>query len=230
MYNRWLFVTLAGFVLTFVMACKELPSREQNESESKSNENLPQSDPIFNHGNMDRDIWQKPNIITKKLEDISTLTIVDIGAGTGYFSLRLAQSAAKVIAVEIEPQLISYIDSLRNKLPEEMRNRLTTRLASPSFPNLEEDEADIILIINTITYLPNLPVYLNTLKKSLKKDGILMIVDYKMKRLPIDVPSRNERIYLDKLEDLLIAAGYKLIESDDTSLDYQYIITASNIK
>lgn len=230
MYKRWLYVTLAGFILTFIMACKERSNPKQNESESKSNENLPQSDPIFNHGNMDRDIWQKPNIITKKLGDITTLTIVDIGAGTGYFSLRLAQSAAKVIAVEIEPQLISYIDSLRNKLPEDKRNRLTTRLASPSIPNLEEDEADIILIINTIAYLPNLPVYLNTLKKSLKKDGILIIVDYKMKRLPIDVPPRNERIYLDKLEDLLIGANYKLIESDDTSLDYQYIVKASNIK
>lgn len=230
MFNHWLYMALAGFILILIMSCKELPSPKQNESELNSHEVITQTDPIFNLGNTNRDIWQKPNIITKKLGDITTLTIVDIGAGTGYFSLRLAQSAAKVIAVEIEPQLISYIDSLRNKLPEEKRNRLTTRLASLSFPNLEEDEADIILIINTVTYLPNLPIYLNTLKTSLKKDGILMIVDYKMKRLPIDVPPRNERIYLDKLEDLLIGANYKLIESDDTSLDYQYIIKAANIK
>lgn len=230
MFNHWLYMALAGFMLTIIMSCKELPSPKQNESEPNAREVITQTDPIFNLGNTDRDIWQKPNIITKKLGDITTLTIVDIGAGTGYFSLRLAQSAAKVIAVEIEPLLISYIDSLRNKLPEEKRNRLTTRLASLSFPNLEEDEADIILIINTIAYLPNLPIYLNTLKTSLKKDGILMIVDYKMKRLPIDVPPRNERIYLDKLEDLLIGADYKIIESDDTSLDYQYIIKAANIK
>ncbi|MBK9734655.1 MAG: hypothetical protein IPO92_06695 [Saprospiraceae bacterium] len=53
-----------------------------------------------------------------------------------------------------------------------------------------------------------------------------MIIDYKMKKLPINAPPKTERIYLDKIEDMLLSAGYKDIVSDDTSLDYQYIIEA----
>ncbi|MBK8515652.1 MAG: hypothetical protein IPL55_04980 [Saprospiraceae bacterium] len=56
-----------------------------------------------------------------------------------------------------------------------------------------------------------------------------MIIDYKMKRLPINAPPKSERIYLDKLEDMLISAGYKILDTDDTSLDYQYIIIANKI-
>ena len=51
-------------------------------------------------------------------------------AGTGYFSLKLAHKAKKVIAVEIEPELLLYIDSSKVKLPEDKRNRIETRLAS----------------------------------------------------------------------------------------------------
>lgn len=56
-----------------------------------------------------------------------------------------------------------------------------------------------------------------------------MIIDYKMKRLPINSPPKSERVYLDHLEDVLIDAGYKLLKVDDTSLDYQYIIKAEKI-
>ncbi|MBK7700716.1 MAG: hypothetical protein IPJ39_19310 [Saprospiraceae bacterium] len=50
-----------------------------------------------------------------------------------------------------------------------------------------------------------------------------------MKKLPINAPPKDERIYLDKLEDILESAGYQIAQSDDTSLDYQYILTATKI-
>jgi hypothetical protein len=53
-----------------------------------------------------------------------------------------------------------------------------------------------------------------------------MIIDYKITRLPINAPPKALRLYLDKLEDMLIGAGFELIGSDDTSLDYQYIVQA----
>ena len=53
-----------------------------------------------------------------------------------------------------------------------------------------------------------------------------MIVDFKKKLSPIG-PPQEERLSLADVEQDLIKAGYKLIVSDDTSLDYQYIIIAS---
>ncbi len=181
------------------------------------------------HANVGRDIWQKPGLVIEKLGDISEQTIADIGAGTGYFSLKLSGKAKKVIAIEIEPALIKYIDSSKVNLPDSLQGRLETRLALPDDPKLITDEVDVILIINTIAYIQDLPDYLNTLKKGLKKGGKVMIIDYKMKRLPIIAPPRSERIYLDKLEDMMVNAGYEVIQTDDTSLDFQYILQAIKI-
>jgi 2-polyprenyl-3-methyl-5-hydroxy-6-metoxy-1,4-benzoquinol methylase len=180
------------------------------------------------HQPIGRAIWQKPGLVIEKLGDVSNKVIADIGAGTGYFSLKLAPKSSKVIAIEIDTQLIRKIDSLKQYLPVDVRNNLETRLTQPDYPNLKDGEADIVLIINTIAYLPDTENYIKTLKKGLKKGGRIMIIDYKMKKLPINAPPKTERIYLDVLEDMLIKSGYSLIQSDDTSLEYQYIIIAQN--
>jgi len=222
-----------GVFLMFVLllsACKqngyEFISKEVDPTDSISSLDTNIDD---SHSNVGRAIWQKPGLVIEKLGDISDKVIADIGAGTGYFSFKLALKAKKVIAVEIEQGLLDYIDSTKVMLPENKRSRIETRLATPDDPNLKVEEVDIILIINTIAYIKNLPEYLQTLKKCLKKDGKIMIIDYKMKRLPINSPPKSERLYLDHLEDVLIDAGYKLLKVDDTSLDYQYIIKAEKI-
>lgn len=222
-----------GFVLIFlllstVLGCDnkemnvETGSKQQNTS-TEENENIEDvQSPIG------RAIWQKPGLVIDKLGDVSDKTIADIGAGTGYFSLKLAPKSKKVIAIEIDTQLIHKIDSLKQYLPANVINNLETRLAKPEDPNLKNEEVDIILIINTIAYIPNPENYIKTIRKGLKKDGKIMIIDYKMKKLPINAPPKSERIYLDVLEEMLIKSGYKLIQSDDTSLEYQYIIIAQN--
>jgi ubiquinone/menaquinone biosynthesis C-methylase UbiE len=179
--------------------------------------------------NVSRAIWQKPGLVIEKLGDVSDKVIADLGAGTGYFSLKLALKAKKVIAIDIEPELLHFIDSVKAVLPKEKAEKIETRLAAPDNPNLKNNEADIILIINTIAYIPNLPVYLQTLKSGLKKGGHILIIDYKMKKLPINAPPKTERIYLDKLEEMLTQAGYNVTKTDDTSLDYQYMIDAVKI-
>ena len=222
-----------GVFLMFVLllsACKqngyEFISKEVDPTDSISSLDTNIDD---SHSNVGRAIWQKPGLVIEKLGDISDKVIADIGAGTGYFSFKLALKAKKVIAVEIEQGLLDYIDSTKVMLPENKRSRIETRLATPDDPSLKVEEVDIILIINTIAYIKDLPEYLQTLKKCLKKDGKIMIIDYKMKRLPINSPPKSERLYLDHLEDVLIDAGYKLLKVDDTSLDYQYIIKAEKI-
>jgi ubiquinone/menaquinone biosynthesis C-methylase UbiE len=219
------FILLCFLNLSVLLSCKpdSDPGLPEQSVAGKSQEIEFHED---SHNNVSRSIWQKPGLVIEKMGDVSGKVVADIGAGTGYFSFRLANRAKKVIAVEIEPDMIAYIDSIKVKMPEEQQSKIETRLAKPNDPALSEDEVDIIVIINTIAYIPRLPVYLETLKKGLKPGGSLMIIDYKMKRLPINAPPKSERIYLDKLEDMLIEAGYTISESDDTSLDYQYIITA----
>ena len=176
--------------------------------------------------NVGRYTWQKPELIINKLGDIQGKTIADIGAGTGYFVIRLASKEADVLAVDIDPVMINYIDSVKELLPTETQARITTRLAKADDPMLKEAEVDIAIIINTVSYIAQLEDYLTTLKQGIKPEGTIMILDYKNKIIDIPAPPLDDRISIGRLQTYLANAGYKNIIVDDTSLEYQYIITA----
>lgn len=168
--------------------------------------------------------WQKPDEVIKFLGDLDGESVADIGAGTGYFAFRLALKADKVIALDIDPNMIQLMNAINDASPERIQYKFETRLAKENDANLEEDEVDNIIIINTIAFIENRKKYLQDLKKGLKKGGKLMIVDFKMKRLAIDGPAMSNRVPHYKIENLMQDAGYSIIESDDMTLEYQYIV------
>jgi len=176
--------------------------------------------------NTNRLIWQKPEMIINLLGSLENKTIADIGAGKGFFALRLAPKAGKVIAVDIDPRFTQYLDSLKRQvLPADMQDQLETRLAEPDDPHLRPGEVDIAMIVNTYMYMKNRVPYLRNLKEGLKEGGTLLIIDFKKKRTPLGPPS-TYRIPLYQVEEELIEAGYENIQTNDTALDYQYIIFA----
>ncbi len=176
--------------------------------------------------NTNRLIWQKPEMIINLLGSLENKTIADIGAGKGFFALRLAPKAGKVIAVDIDPRFTQYLDSLKQQvLPADMQDQLETRLAEPDDPHLRPGEVDIAMIVNTYMYMKNRVPYLRNLKEGLKEGGTLLIIDFKKKRTPLGPPS-TYRIPLYQVEEELIEAGYENIQTNDTALDYQYIIFA----
>jgi len=178
---------------------------------------------------MNRVAWQKPDLILDKIgQDLAGKVVADIGAGpTGFFSLKLAREGARVIAIDIDPAALSYIEKEKAKLDSAQKSLIQTRLARVDNPRLQKEEIDAILIVNTVAYLGNKQTYLANLKNNLKPGGRIVIVDFKMKRLPEQIaPPKSERIYVDVVEEYLYRAGYKNIQVDDQSLAYQYIITA----
>ena len=174
----------------------------------------------------ERTLWQKPGLVIEAMGDVEEKVIADIGAGQGYFAQRLAPLADRVIAIDIDPQYISYLDTLRQtELPPNMQSRLEPRLARPDEPNLRNNEGDIILIVNTVAYLRDKTSYLRKLMPALRQNGRVVIVDWKKKRTS-EGPAQNERIALFQLENHLQEAGFEIVRSDDTTLDYQYIVVA----
>ena len=176
--------------------------------------------------NVGRSSWQQPELVMNKMGDIEGKTIADIGAGTGYFVLRMAYKNAKVIAIDIDPVMINYVESFKENLPEDIQANIFTRLAEEDDPRLEDGEVDMAIIINTISYISNLEPYLATLKKGIKPGGKIMILDYKNKIIDIPAPPLDDRISIGKLQTYLANAGYRNIIVDDLSLEYQYIVTA----
>lgn len=177
-----------------------------------------------------RMIWQQPGAVMDAMGDIREKVIADIGAGEGFFAEKLAPVADRVIAVEIDERYIRYLDTLRNfGLQKEFRPRLEPRLATPDDPMLEPSEVDIVLIVNTFMLIDNKVDYLRKLYPALRSDGRIVIVDWKKKDTTLGPPKR-QRLALGDLQDMLKAAGFREVESDDATLEYQYIVVADKVR
>ena len=180
-------------------------------------------------GVQNKTIWHSPRILIQRLGNLSTKTVANIGAGPyGYFSFQIADKARKVIAIDIDPKAIHFMDSMRLLLlPPTLQENLETRLVEPDDPNLRFEEADVVTIMNTYAYLPNRIKYLKNLRNGIARGGEILIVDFKMRKLPIG-PPQSEKVPLYQVELDLEEAGYQIKLVDDKSLEYQYMVLAVN--
>lgn len=190
----------------------------------QANEN-PIAEIIDSNKETARDIWQNPELVLQKFGQLNNKVIADIGAGTGYFSLRMLPLAAKIIAVDIDESVLIYLDSLRTMFPAEFKEKLETRLVATNDPGIKNQEVDGILISNTYIYIENRAEYLLRMKERMKPNATLLIVDYKKRNLPVG-PPKELKISISQLEDEIEAAGFVVDEIDDQSLKYQYILKA----
>ncbi|NNE28121.1 MAG: methyltransferase domain-containing protein [Saprospiraceae bacterium] len=175
-----------------------------------------------------RDLWQNPLLVIQRLGDLEGKTLADIGAGPyGYFSMLIASRTkiGRVIAIDIDPEAIKFMDHAKDLLPDTVQNRIETRLVTPDDARIQKEEVDIILIVNTAVFFEDRIDYFKSLLPGLSEDGKLVIIDFKMRNTPVG-PSLDERIPLGQMESDLLKAGYQIRISDDRSLDFQYIVVA----
>jgi len=173
----------------------------------------------------DRVIWQKPDLVIQELGDVNGKTVADLGAGTGYFSRRIAYKGARVIAIDIDPKAIQWMQEQKTKFPEELQDRLVIRKATEDDPKLKDNEVDMVLLVNTYSYIKNRVTYFTKLQKAIRKGGIVLIIDFKKTDTPFG-PKVQERVDLTDVEQELTQAGYDVIMKDESSLEYQYILKA----
>ncbi len=152
------------------------------------------------------------------------MNIADIGAGYGYFALRLAQRGAHVIAIDIDSAALDSLQTLWQFF-HARRGRLTTRLTDPTDPALASQEADQIWIVNTYHHFPDRIDYMKKVHSGLKPDGKLILIDFKIDTLPVGPPPHMKIPHHQVVEELR-QAGFVILDVDVQTLPYQYIITA----
>ncbi len=184
---------------------------------------------VADYESKDRVIWQKPGMVISMLGDLEGKTVADIGAGTGYFTFRMVPRAQKVIGIDIDPRFITFMDSVKVRLPEQYRERFESRLAKPDDPMLKPEEADAVVIVNTYGYIENRVQYLKTMSKGMRPGAELLVIDFKKNSLPIGPPDEF-KVALSQVEKELRAGGFELVKIDNDALDYQYIVLAKKNK
>ena len=167
-----------------------------------------------------RDTWQLPDRVIAALNLKRGQIVADIGAGTGYFSVRLAKSEAapKVYAADIEPSMVTY---LRERAAKEGLNNVFAVQAAADQPNLPEP-VDLVLIVDTYHHIGDRETYFRNLAKSIKPDGRVAIIDFKPDSP--EGPPKEFRFPLEKFKSEMGKAGYKLAAQHDFLPRQQFLI------
>jgi ubiquinone/menaquinone biosynthesis C-methylase UbiE len=170
----------------------------------------------------DRDAWQKPDEVVRALSIEPGAVIADIGAGSGYFSRRLAVATGpkgKVYAVDIQRDLI---DHLAARAAKAGFTQLIPTLATPDDPKLPAGALDLIFLCDVIHHVENRQPYYVKLARALKPGGRIAIVDFYKRDLPVG-PGPAMKIAKPDLIAELQQAGFKVRMSHDF-LPYQYFL------
>ena len=175
----------------------------------------------------DRSEWQNPAAVINLMQPLENKVVADIGAGTGYFSFLLAAEGASVISIDIDEAALDYIrEQLQSMHHEDKGPMIECRLTAPDDPGLKASEADAVLMVNTYPYLNDRVAYLKSLQAGMKPGAQLVIVDFKDIDSPVN-PSRAYRLPVNRVTADLKKAGFRSINADIESLEYQYIITTT---
>jgi cyclopropane fatty-acyl-phospholipid synthase-like methyltransferase len=158
-----------------------------------------------------RDAWQMPARVIEALQLTSGQTVADVGAGTGYFTMRLAKSPArpKVFAVDIEKGMVAHIEQ---RARHEGLTNVVGVLAAADRTNLPEP-VDLVLLVDTYHHIPKRVVYFTALKGRLTPGARLAIIDFR-KGAPSGPPEQF-RFTPDQITAELAQAGYALETAHD---------------
>lgn len=173
----------------------------------------------------DREAWQKPDLIMDALRIGEGSAVADVGAGGGWFTVRLARRVGpngKVYAEDIQPEMLAAIR--RRVVREGFSNVLYVQgnTADPADPRLPPGALDAVLIVDAYHEVANPVHLLQHLGASLKPAGRIGIVGSTLKGGGPG-PPMNQRVDEQKVIDEAAQAGLRLV-SRETFLDFQYFL------
>jgi ubiquinone/menaquinone biosynthesis C-methylase UbiE len=166
--------------------------------------------------------WQRPAAIVHALGLRRGRTVAEIGAGPGYFTLRLARAVGpggRVYAVDPEARMLERLGA---RLRRTGTRNVTPILGLDDDPLLPAGACDLIVVVNTYHHFPDGAAFLRRLVRSLRPGGRLANVDFHRRETPVGPPVEHR---VDRGAFLRDArrAGLRLV-AEHGFLPYQYFL------
>lgn len=214
---------IVSFLVLFSLFYAKIYAQEHKHHHGEANEHMNKNKfekLVERFENPEREKWQKPEEVIKFLGNLKGKTIVDIGAGTGYFAFRLAPLVKTVIAADVDER---FLDFMRKKNEEKGFTNLILRKAEYEKPPVQEREADLVFSVNVYHHIENRKEYFAELYQKLKKGSLLIVVDFKKGDFPQGPPD-NMKISENEVVKELENAGFRKVTLDTQTLPYQYMV------
>jgi ubiquinone/menaquinone biosynthesis C-methylase UbiE len=169
----------------------------------------------------DRDAWQKPAEVIQALALKPGQVACDVGAGPGYFALRLSSAVGEggtIYAVDVEPRILQ---ALLSRIEKSGAKNVVPVFSLPGDPLLPRAACDLILIVDTFHHFPDPVAYLRRLTRSLRSGGVIVNIDFHKRDLPVG--PKDHKISRDEFLATARTAGLAL-KAEQTFLPYQYFV------
>lgn len=175
----------------------------------------------------ERDGWQKPQEVFLLMgNDMRNRTIADLAAGDGYFTFKLIEVGANVIAISTDQAELDAIEA-RKKAMKLSDARLQTRLATPLDPRLAPGEVDACLLVHAYARIPDKKAYLTRVYEGTKMPKPLFVLEWLNTETPIG-PPMTDRVSSERIMDDIGLAGYTDVGTYSAKVPHQAFIFASH--
>ncbi len=157
----------------------------------------------------ERESEEAPSIAVRALELKKGQVVADIGAGSGYYTMRMADAvgpSGKVYATDIQTGML---DIVRRRVTAARLTNVETVLSAPDDPKLPADTLDLAIMVDVYHELSAPQEFIRRLRPALKRTGRLVLLEFRKEdpRVPIR-PEHKMSIAEVKAE--LEPEGFKL--------------------
>jgi len=169
----------------------------------------------------ERSDWQKPEQVIAALELEGDEIVYDLGAGSGYFTFKLAKHVPEggVIAVEVEPDFVNFINRKTFELAVVNATAILTDLDDPG----AGDEADLVFLCNMLHHVEDWEDWVALLHEQMSPGARLAIIEFEMGDLPVG-PDDRTKLPRDEVVTELTEVGFTGPEDKGGFLPYQWML------
>ncbi|MGI4749707.1 MAG: class I SAM-dependent methyltransferase [Janthinobacterium lividum] len=136
--------------------------------------------------------------------------VADIGAGTGYYTFRIAKKIplGKVFAVDVQDEFITYLNQKKKELS---RQNVQVIKGTETAVNLPENTVDLAFMVDVYHELLYPHEVLQSLRKALKPGGKLLLLEYRAEDPAIEIKELH-KMSVVQVNKELEANGFKLVD------------------
>ncbi len=146
------------------------------------------------------------------------MTVADIGAGEGYYTIRLAQRVGKDGRVLAEDIVAGVRDALAERVARERLDNVSVRLGDPANPKLPDNSFDRVFMVHMYHEIDQPYEFLWRMRPSLRPGGLVVVVD-------ANRPTENHGTPPELLKCEFAAVGYTQVDTADMPSAGGYLAT-----
>jgi SAM-dependent methyltransferase len=160
-----------------------------------------------------RQVEENTNLAISKFPITESSMVADIGAGTGYYTFKIYHKVPKgrVYAEEIQNDAVTY---LKNKAGQLNASNVTVIKGNEKSPELPENSLDLALMVDVYHELSYPHEMLQSIKKSLKPKGKLLLLEYKAEDAKVNIRPLH-KMSVEQVNKELTANGFHLVQDGE---------------